>query len=85
VELVRTDRFVRDYEALPAEVRKRVDRKLAYLLQNIAHPSLRVKRVRRLEGIFEGSISMSYRFLFSIAPDAYVLIRIGKHDILDKA
>jgi mRNA-degrading endonuclease RelE of RelBE toxin-antitoxin system len=84
VELVRTDRFVRDYEALPAEVRKRVDRKLAYLLQNIAHPSLRVKRLRRVEGIFEGSISMDYRFLFSITTDAYVLIRVGKHDILDK-
>jgi len=84
VKLDRTDRFVRDYKALPAEVRKRVDQKLAYLLENIAHPSLRVKRVRRLKGIYEGRINRSYRFVFSITADSYVLIRVGKHDILDK-
>jgi mRNA-degrading endonuclease RelE of RelBE toxin-antitoxin system len=85
VRLVKTRRFVADYEALPAQLRKRTDQKLRYLAENIAHPSLRVKRVRRYEGLLEGSVNMSYRFVFQIEGDAYILLRVGKHDILDKA
>jgi len=84
VRLVKTRSFIADYEALPAEVRRRVDQKLRFLAENIAHPSPRVKRVRRWEGVLEGSVNMSYRFLFQITTGAYALLRVGKHDILDR-
>ena len=84
MKLLRTKRFVRDYCKLPEAVQKRADRKLAYLAQDIAHPSLRVKCLRGHEDVYEGSINMQYRFLFEITTDACVLVRIGKHDILDK-
>lgn len=84
MKLRRTERFLRDYKGLPASVRRQTDRKLLYLVENIGHPSLRVKRVRGREGVFEGSINMSYRFLFQISSDGYVLLRIGRHSILDK-
>ena len=60
-------------------------RKLAMLGENLAHPSLRVKRVRSREGVYEGSINMDYRFLFLIEGDVCTLLRVGRHDILDKA
>jgi mRNA interferase RelE/StbE len=84
MRLVRTDRFLHDYRRLPDQVRRQTDRKLCYLVQNLSHPSLRVKRARKYEGVYDGSINMSYRFLFQITTDAYVLLRIGKHDILEK-
>lgn len=84
MKLIRTERFLRDYQKLPANVQKQTDRKLLYLVEDIAYPSLRVKKVQRYEDIFEGSISRIYRFLFQITTDAYILLRIGKHDILEK-
>jgi mRNA interferase RelE/StbE len=84
MKLIRTDRFLDDYRELPAQVQKQTDRKLRYLAENLAHPSLRVKRVRKYRDVYESSISMDYRLLFPITTDAYVLLRIGRHDLLEK-
>ncbi len=84
MKLIRTQRFLEDYRKLPAQVQKQTDRKLQYLAENVGHPSLRVKRVRKYEGVYEGSINMDYRFLFLITNEGYVLLRIGRHDILEK-
>jgi len=84
MRLIRTQRFLEDYRKLPAQVQKQTDRKLQYLVKNVGHPSLRVKRVRKYEEVYEGSINMEYRFLFLIMTEGYLLLRIGKHDILEK-
>ena len=83
--LVRTDRFKHDYQRLPKHIQKQTDRKLRYLVADTTHPSLRIKRVRRFEDVFEGSITRDYRFLFQITSGGYILLRIGSHDILDRA
>ena len=84
MRLIRTQRFLEDYRKLPAQVQKQTDRKLRYLAENVGHPSLRVKRVRKYEEVYEGSINIKYRFLFLITSEGYVLLRIGRHDILEK-
>jgi len=84
MKLIRTNRFLDDYRELPAPVQKQADRKLRYLAENLSHPPLRVKRVRKYRDVYEGSISTDYRLLFLITTDAYVLLRIGRHDILEK-
>ena len=84
MKLIRTDRFLRDYSRLRARVRKQADRKLLYLAQDLAHPSLRVKRVRKHKDIYEGSVNTDLRFLFQITGEGYVLLRIGRHDIIEK-
>jgi mRNA-degrading endonuclease RelE of RelBE toxin-antitoxin system len=83
VELEPTERFIKDYERLPAWLRKQVGKKLELLVADIGHRSLRVKPLHGNPGIYEGSITMKYRFLFTIKSDAYVLLRVGTHDILD--
>jgi mRNA-degrading endonuclease RelE of RelBE toxin-antitoxin system len=85
MKLVRTNHFKRDYKKLPERIQKQADKKLRYLVENVAHPSLRVKRVQKYTDVFEGSITESYRFLFQITTEGYILLRIGKHDILEKA
>ena len=84
MRILRTDRFLRDYRELPARVQRQADRKLRYLVQDVGHLSLRVKRVRKYRGVYEGSINMDYRFLCQITDEGYVLLRIGRHDVLQK-
>ena len=84
MKLTYTSHFERDYRKLSSQIQKRTDKKLKYLVEDITHPSLRVRRVKRYEGIFEASITRDYRLLFEITGEGYTLHRISKHDILDK-
>ncbi len=84
MKLILTERFKKDFKGLSKEVRKAAEGKLRLLEGNIRHPSLRVKKVRNREGVFEGSVNMNYRFLFLITSEGYTLLRISQHDILEK-
>ena len=82
MELVFTKPFIKDYQKLPKNIQGNLDRKLSFLLQNMRHPSLRVKKVRGYNDVWEGSITMNYRFFFRQAEDKYVLLRVGTHNEL---
>jgi len=84
MQLILTTHFKRDYKKLPSSIQKRIDEKLKLLVRNLSHPSLRVKRVQKYKGVFEASITRNYRFFFQITTEGYILLRIGKHDILEK-
>ena len=81
-----TERFADEYEKLPKRLQERADKALSFLLLNFRHPSL---RTRKMEGqhdsigrdIWEARVNQKYRFTFTIDADAYILYRIGPHDI----
>jgi mRNA-degrading endonuclease RelE of RelBE toxin-antitoxin system len=77
-----TTRFADDYTRLPQTLQQRVDKALALLLDNPRHPSLQIKKMKGYENRWEGRVSLHYRFTFTIDADAYVLLRVGTHDLL---
>jgi len=74
------DSFKQDFQQLPAHIRKVFENKLRLFLQNLKHPSLRVKKMQGYENRWEASINMFYRFTFEIHTDHYLFRRIGPHD-----
>lgn len=80
---VLTKRFTADFLELPQSLQRLTLRKLELLEENLLHPSLRVKKMRGVGDIYEGSVNMSYRFMFEIDGDRLVLLRIGPHKVLD--
>ena len=74
--------FAHDYARLPAEVKERVDKQLVLLLSNPRHPSLRLKKIRGTEDIWEVRVSRGYRLTLQIAGDTFILRRIGAHNVL---
>jgi mRNA interferase RelE/StbE len=80
----RTDRFRRDYQNLPLDIRQRVDQKLRFLLRDPRHPSLRIHKLRGVEGLWEFSVTMNYRVIFEIEGEYYVLLGVGPHRIVDR-
>jgi hypothetical protein len=48
------------------------------------YPSLRVHKLRGVEGLWEFSVTMNYRVLFEIDGDYYVLLAVGPHQIVDR-
>lgn len=79
--VVRTQRFDEDFAALPPAIKTRARKQLALLLQNPRHRSLGVKKMQGYDTIWEGRITLQYRFTFSLEGDTCILRRIGPHDI----
>ena len=77
----RTDAFLRDYRALPIEIRERVEKKLRLLLEDFRHPSLRLKKLKGTDK-FEIRISKGYRLTLRFDKEHMELRRVGTHDIL---
>jgi mRNA-degrading endonuclease YafQ of YafQ-DinJ toxin-antitoxin module len=81
-ELLFTPHFDRLFRNLSQDTQERAYEKLALYLQDAAHPSLRVKRIKGSPGIWEMSITMSIRITFQVEGDKVLLRRIGTHEIL---
>jgi mRNA-degrading endonuclease RelE of RelBE toxin-antitoxin system len=82
MKLVFTKTFVWDYRKLPQDIQELTDKQLGLLLSNAKHPSLNLKKMKDPRDIWEGRITLSYRFTFQIVEDVYVLRKVGTHDIL---
>jgi mRNA-degrading endonuclease RelE of RelBE toxin-antitoxin system len=76
--------FKKDYRRLPTEIQKQVDKALHLFAEDPRHPSLQVKKIRGTENIWEGRLSLAYRFTFNWESDLVTLRRVGTHDILKK-
>jgi mRNA-degrading endonuclease RelE of RelBE toxin-antitoxin system len=79
-----SNRFTKEYRQLPQEIQKAFDEKLNLSLNNISHPSLRVKHIKGTKTQWEGSVTKNYRFTFEITGNSVIFRRIGTHDILRK-
>ncbi|MDD4989959.1 MAG: type II toxin-antitoxin system mRNA interferase toxin, RelE/StbE family [Candidatus Pacebacteria bacterium] len=84
MDLVFTGKFKKDYKKLANLMQKQTDEKLEFFSEKPFHPSFRIKKMQGKAGIYEASINMHYRFLFQIDGHTCILLRIGKHDILEK-
>lgn len=74
----------KDYKSLPNEIQEQVDKALRLFAGNPRHPSLQVKKLKGARNIWEGRISLAYRFTFNWQSDVVTLRRVGTHDILKK-
>lgn len=79
-----TKPFTALYVKLDRKMQDRADKQLGILLENPQHPSLRLHKMQGQPNLWEISVSMKCRIIFSIVGDKYVLRRIGPHDILHK-
>jgi len=75
-------RFRKEYRKFPPAIQMSFDNKLTYLINDRSHPSLRIKRIQGTKDIWEGSVSMKYRFTFEVQEKTIIFRAIGTHDIL---
>jgi len=80
MKIARTDRFKKAYNNLTDKDKRRAEKALRLLISNIRHPSLRVKRIRKTQGIWEARVSRKIRMTFEMEDDLILLRNIGQHD-----
>ena len=75
-----TPHFQRSYNKLSVKIQKAFDKQFGFLLRDIRHPSLRVKKYDESRGLFQGRVTGDYRFYFEIKKDSYIFHEIRPHD-----
>lgn len=81
MHLQRTSRFDTNYAKLDAQSQKAIKKALALMIQDLRHPSLRVKKMRGKEYIYEASANMDIRITFHFADAKTIVLRnCGHHD-----
>ena len=83
MKLIFTDPFKQDYQTLPSDVRRALNKALKFLLANPRHPSLRVKKLPGTS-LWYARISRVYRFTFEYELGVVILRRAGTYEILSK-
>ncbi len=76
-----SEAFIKQFNALPEDVQKKVRKCIRLLAENPKHPSLRSKAVQGAKGIYEASPDMHYRITFERLPGDVLRLRVvGLHD-----
>jgi hypothetical protein len=60
-------------------VRKAFAKQLAFLFNQLTHPSLRAKKYDEANDIWQARVNRSWRFYFVIRGDEYVILSIIAH------
>ena len=79
MRVVFSERFSRSYESASPHIQRAFYRRLAFLLQNLRHPSLRAKKYDEARAIWQARVNGGWRFYFTIEGDVYSLIDIIPH------
>ena len=83
-KLVFSKVFEKSLKKLTREEQRRVAAKLKVLQTDPFYPSLRTKKIKGFEELFESSVSMDIRILWSYKYDAIIItLDIGHHSLVD--
>jgi len=80
MKLFFSERFKKDYKLFSDDIKQLVNSKLKILSENPLHPSLRTKKIKGKEDIFETSINMQIRITWNYYEGKILLRAIGEHD-----
>ena len=84
-QITYTKRFEKHYKKLDPKDKKMVKQKIVTLAKDPCHPSLRTKHIKGENDLFELSVNMKVRIIWSYDEGRIILLLdIGDHDILDK-
>ena len=78
-DVVVTDHAIEALSDVPAAVKKAFDKQLRFLLLNLRHPSLRVKKYDESRDLWQARVNDSWRFYFKIVGDTYVIEDVIPH------
>lgn len=80
MRVARTERFKAAYMELMPSSQQQARKAIRLLRENPRHPSLRVKKIKGTEGIWEARASRSIRMTFQVHGDLIILRNIGEPD-----
>lgn len=72
-------RSKKQYVQAPRHIRAAFDKQMVLLTYNRFHPSLQVKKYDAVDEVWQGRVTLSWRFYFQIDGDVYNILSIVPH------
>ena len=79
MEIVFTKRASKDFFSLTPQLKTQMRKQLAYLQENLRHPSLDAKKYGGADSLWQGRVNRDDRFYFRIVDDEYHIAMIIPH------
>lgn len=79
MEISYKERFRRNYADAPIPIQRAFDRKVAFLREDLHHPSLRAKKYDEARDIWQARVNDDWRFYFRIRGEIYEILDIIPH------
>lgn len=67
------------FEALPKTVQAKAEKQFIHLATDIRHPSLKAKKYKGYDDVWQARIDRTWRFYFHIIKPHYVIVSIITH------
>ena len=80
MKIARTARFKKAWKLLSERDKKSARKAIENLATNVNYPSLRVKKIKGTDKLWEARASRSLRITFEIDTKTIVMRNIGQHD-----
>ena len=74
-----TDHSLRQIKKMPKEAKRKFEKQIGFLSQNLQYPSLHAKKYDEAQDIWQARVDDHYRFYFAIREDVYVILNVTKH------
>ena len=85
MKITYTKRFKKNYKKFSEKDKGIIKKKIKILSLDLIHPSLRTKKIKGTDGLFECSVNMDIRIIWTYYNnEIIILLDIGHHDILEK-
>jgi len=81
--LIPSRRFLKAMNTIPETEQIRVNRAMMRLQENPRHSSLRTKKIKALNDIFESRVSDSIRIIWQWYDGRILLLMVGGHEIVE--
>lgn len=83
VSIVFSEKFVQQFEALPANVQKQAHKKIDLFSKNPKNPSLKTHKLHGvLDGYFSFSVDFQLRIVFEYGKNGVVyFLKVGRHEV----
>lgn len=72
-------RFIKSYKQSTNRIQSDFDKQLGFLLQDMRHPSLHVKKYDESQDVWQARVNRDWRFYFIIKNNIYYLVDIIQH------
>lgn len=79
MRVVYTAKFLRQFDAAPAEVQRAFRKQVSLLVESLRHPSLHAKKYDQARDIWQARVTGSWRFYFRIENDVYQVLTVHAH------
>lgn len=83
MKFIFTEPFQKDYQQLPSQIQRALDKALSFLSTDRQRSSLRIKKLPGTM-IWYARITRAYRFTFQFEKEIIILRRVGTHAILNR-